>query len=87
MQKERMVYLTSNASNSPGQNTRVGSLSHLQGIFPTQGLNPVSHIAGRFFTIRATREAHKQVKDPLCQVNWKTTIPAHCLRPAMTPIP
>ena len=25
--------------NSPGQNTRVGSLSHLQGIFPTQGSN------------------------------------------------
>ena len=26
--------------NSPGQNTRVGSLSPLQGIFLTQGLNP-----------------------------------------------
>ena len=26
--------------NSPGQNTRVGSLSHLQMIFPTQGSNP-----------------------------------------------
>ena len=26
--------------NSPGQNTRVGSLSFLQGIFPTQGLDP-----------------------------------------------
>ena len=26
--------------NSPGQNTRVGSRSLLQGIFPTQGLNP-----------------------------------------------
>jgi len=26
--------------NSPGQNTRVGSLSLLLGIFPTQGLNP-----------------------------------------------
>ena len=25
--------------NSPGQNTRVGSLSLLQGIFPVQGLN------------------------------------------------
>ena len=30
--------------NSLGQNTRVGSLSLLQGIFPTQGLNPgLSH--------------------------------------------
>ena len=28
--------------NSPGQNTRVGSLSLLQGIFPTKGLNPGS---------------------------------------------
>ena len=26
--------------NSPGQNTGVGSLSLLQGMFPTQGLNP-----------------------------------------------
>ena len=26
--------------NSPGQNTGVGSLSLLQGIFPTLGLNP-----------------------------------------------
>ena len=26
--------------SSPGQNTRVGSLSLLKGIFPTQGLNP-----------------------------------------------
>ena len=26
--------------NTPGQNTEVGSLSILQGIFPTQGLNP-----------------------------------------------
>ena len=26
--------------NSPGQNTRVGSLYLLQGIFPTQGSNP-----------------------------------------------
>ena len=29
-----------NPWNSVGQNTGVGSLSHLQGIFPTQGLNP-----------------------------------------------
>ena len=28
------------ASNSPGQNTGVGSHSLLQGIVPTQGLNP-----------------------------------------------
>ena len=29
-----------NPWNSPGRNTEVGSLSFLQGIFPTQGLNP-----------------------------------------------
>ena len=39
--------------NSPGQSTGVSSLSLLQGIFPTQ----VPHIAGRFFTSWATREA------------------------------
>ena len=43
--------------NSPGQNTGLGSLSLLQGIFPTQGSNPVSRIAGEFFTIWVTREA------------------------------
>ena len=37
-----------------GLNTRVSSLSLLQGIFPTQGLNQVSHIAGGFFTSWAT---------------------------------
>ena len=32
-----------------GQNTGVGSLALLQGIFPTQGSNPGSSIAGIFF--------------------------------------
>ena len=36
-----------NPWNSLGQNTGVGSLSLLPGIFPTQGSNQVSHIAGR----------------------------------------
>ena len=41
--------------DSPGQNTGVGSLSLLQGIFPTQAVNQglpiqVSCIAGGFFT-------------------------------------
>ena len=43
--------------NSSGQNTGVGSLSLLQGNFPTQESNWISHIAGRFFTNWATREA------------------------------
>ena len=36
--------------NSPGQNTGVGSHSLHQGTFPIQGSNPVSCIAGEFFT-------------------------------------
>ena len=40
--------------NSPGKNTGVVCHSMLQGIFPTQGLNWVSWIAGRFFTSWAT---------------------------------
>ena len=43
--------------NSPGQNTGVGSLSLLQGIFPTRDQTQVSLIAGGFFTRGATREA------------------------------
>ena len=41
----------------PGKNTRVGCHFLLQGIFPTQGSNQL-YIAGRFFTLRATRESH-----------------------------
>ena len=33
-------------SNSPGQNTGVGSLSLIQGIFPTQGSNPGLPLCG-----------------------------------------
>ena len=43
--------------NSPGQDTGVGSLSLLQGIFPTQGWNPGLPYCRRFFTSWATREA------------------------------
>ena len=46
--------------NSPGQNTGVGSLSLLQGIFPNPGIEPRSpNIAGGFFTSWATREAQE----------------------------
>ena len=34
---------------SPGKNTGVGRYALLQGIIPTQGSNPVSCTAGRFF--------------------------------------
>ena len=43
--------------NSPDQNTGVGSLSLLQGIFPTQDQTRVSCIVGGFFTNWAIREA------------------------------
>ena len=36
--------------NSPGQNTRVGSLSLLQGSYQPRDQTQVSHIAGRFIT-------------------------------------
>ena len=42
--------------NSPGQNTGVDSLFLLQGILPTQGLNPGLPQAGRFLTSGATKE-------------------------------
>ena len=48
-------------SSCPGKNTWVVGHSLLQGIFPTQGSNPGSFIAGRFFTIwasRYTQEVH-----------------------------
>ena len=54
--------------NSPNQNTGVGSLSLLQGIFPTQGLNPGLPTAGGFFTSWATREA--QCAAPKCSAQW-----------------
>ena len=66
--------------NSPGQNTVVGSLSLLPGIFPTQ----VSCIAGRFFTSWATREAQEywslsllQWIFPTQESNWGLV---HCRR-------
>ena len=46
-----------NPWNSPGQNTGVGSLSLLQGIFLSQGSNWGLLFAGRFFTNWAIREA------------------------------
>ena len=42
--------------DSPHKNTEVGSHCLLQGIFPSQGWIQVFYIAGRFFTIWATRE-------------------------------
>ena len=51
--------------DSLGKNTGVGFHSHLQRIFPTRDQAQVSCIAGRFFTIWNTLEAHgiKQIKE------------------------
>ena len=45
--------------NSLGQNTGVGGLSHLQGIFPTQGTIPGLPKGRQIFTSGATREAQE----------------------------
>ena len=42
-----------------GQNPGVGSLSLLQGIFPTQGWNPGLPHCGQIFTSWATKEAQE----------------------------
>ena len=49
----------------PGKNTGVGCHFLLQEIFPTQGLNPISHIVGRRFTIRA----HINAKNLTCIIS------------------
>jgi len=48
---------TNSPWNSPGQNTGVGSCSLLQRSSQPRDRTQVSHIAGRFFTSWATREA------------------------------
>ena len=45
--------------NSPGQNTGVGSLSLLQGIFPTQGSNPGLPQCRRILCQLSHREAQE----------------------------
>ena len=47
--------------NALGQNTGVGSLSLLQGIFPTQDQTQVSCVAGGFFTNWAIRSILKEI--------------------------
>ena len=56
--------------NSPGQNTGVGSLSLLQGIFPTQGLNPgLPHCRKILYQLSDKGSAsHKASQE---RVNWR----------------
>ena len=66
--------------NSPGQNTGVGSLSLLQGIFPAQESNWVSCIAGSFFTNRPIKEASLYQGSPYDKVSvYKKDLFAQCL--------
>ena len=46
--------------NPLGQNTGVGSVSLLQGIFPTEGSNPGLHHCRQILTSLAIREARSQ---------------------------
>ena len=61
----------------PGKpkNTGVGSLSLLQGNFPTRHWTRVSCIAGGFFTSWATTEAWNQVDLPLNPCLWLIAFP------------
>ena len=56
------------------KNTEMGCLALLQGIFPTQGLNPGLHIAGRFFAVWATRD-HNKLWKILREWEYQTTLP------------
>ena len=64
------------------KNTEMGCLAFFQGIFPTQGLNPGLHIAGRFFAIWATRD-HNKLWKILREWEYQTTLPVSwetCMR-------
>ena len=63
---------------SPGQNTGVGSLSLLQGIFPTQGLNPGLPHSRQFLTSWATSGALFTI---WTEVKWSRSAVSDSLRP------
>ena len=62
--RDRMDYNLPGSSvhrDSPGKNTGVGCHAILQGIFPTQGLNPGLPVAYGFLIVWATKEAQLAV--------------------------
>ena len=68
--------------NSPGQNTGVGSLTLLQGIFPTQGSNP-GLLLCRWILCQLS---HKGILTPLCDhQNCLQTLPGHALEGKIQP--
>ena len=69
--------------NSPGQDTRVGSLPLLKEIFPTQGSNPgLPHCRQILYHV-ATREAHKPYPSimntllPQTAAKWEIPVLGH----------
>ena len=62
--------------DSPGQNTGVGSLSLLQGIFPTQGLNP-GLLDCRWILHQLSHKGSPQMYCAICQRRptqyWRNT--------------
>ena len=60
--------------NSPGQNTRVGSLSLLQGISPTQGANPGLPYCGRILYQLSHQGSPFSPEKARCKV--RTRVPA-----------
>ena len=68
--------------NSPGQNTGVGSLSLLQGIFPTQGSNPgLPHCRRIFYQLNHKRSplGKKKKKSPGAHIKDDAVKELHCL--------
>ena len=63
--------------SSPGNNTLVGCHSFLQGLFPPRDRTRVSCIAGRFFTIGATRDPNPKKLESQGWKKWKWV----CLHP------
>ena len=73
--KTTQLYLTvCDPVNSPGQSTRVGSLSLLQGIFPTQGSNPgVPH--SRQILYQLSHKAIMMLREDLGRKDLRTVLP------------
>ena len=68
--------------NSPGKNTGVGSLSLLQGIFPTQGLNPgLSHC--RWILYQLSHRESQQYWSGL-PISSPGDLPDHVIEPGST---
>ena len=60
--------------DSPGKNTGVDCHALLQGIFPTQGLNPGLPHCGRFFTVCCCRrQVASVVSDSVRPHRWQPT--------------